>query len=53
MINDPVKEAVEIINRYAVTQILIRQWFMNVLGYLLLEVFTTLIFIGLVTLIRM
>ena len=50
---DLVKEANKVVSRYAADQILIKQWFKNVLGFLLLEIFVTLVVISAVTLIRM
>lgn len=50
---DAVKEANKVVSRYAADQILIKQWFKNVLGFLLLEIAVTAIIISAVTLIRM
>jgi hypothetical protein len=53
-----VKEANKIVDNYEAwkrvdVKATVKQWFLNVLGYLLIEIFVTLIVIGTVTLIRM
>lgn len=50
---DAVKEATKIVDRYAEDQQLIKDWFNDVVGILAIEVFVTLIVLGIATLIRM